>query len=142
MKLEYYQEDAAKYEEAAKSEYPHIDEKPLALATYLFEQDKKKLINFTEDDLHLSKTLPESRLARCLVPGNSKKNSEVAYFICRVCSDDTVYTLRVKYYLGKDIKQNEKTPINYLCESLYREWSISGSSYTIRSYDHYCRDIN
>lgn len=141
IKVEFYQEDAAKYEDVVKKEYPDINEKALALATYLFEQDKKKLTNFTDDDLHLSKIVPESGFARCVVPGNSRKNPETAYFICRACNKDTVYTLRVRYYLGKNIKQDEKNPMNYLCESLYRGWSISGATKPIRSYDFYCRDI-
>ncbi len=64
-----------------------------------------------------------------------------AKYCCVASNDTTTYMLQVVYptedYIGIGV---DFTQTGYLLDCLYRGWSLSGSTYAIRTYDQYLAD--
>lgn len=134
VSLKYYQEEASSYGYWFKND-------PLAIAGYLYEKDSKDMssilmngMEWVSPDLPYMSQLDENGCADYQLLGKNKKSGQM-FFICRTCIGNTVYSLIVRYYSDNEITSN----MNYLCESLYKGWSLGDSS-TIRSYEEYCEE--
>ncbi len=91
--------------------------------------------------VHESKGVADDGYSRMIIGGPLAGDPSQAKYCCVASNDTTTYMLQVVYptedYIGIGV---DFTQTGYLLDCLYRGWSLSGSTYAIRTYDQYLAD--
>ncbi len=91
--------------------------------------------------LHQSSGVADDGYSRLIIGGPLAGNTSRAAYYCIAFNDTTAYALKVSYVpvnhegIGLDYTQT-----GYLVDCIYRGWSVSGSTYMLRSYEQYLAD--
>ena len=91
--------------------------------------------------VHQSDGVADDGYSRLIIGGPLSGNPSRAAYYCIAFNDTTAYVLKTGYApvnhsgIGLDYTQT-----GYLMDCLYRGWSVSGSTYMLRSYEQYLVD--
>lgn len=91
--------------------------------------------------VHESKGVADDGYSRMMIGGPFARDPSLAAYYCVASNDTSIYMMQVVYPtadhngIGVDFTQT-----GYLVDCLYRGWSLSGSTYAIRTYDQYMAD--
>lgn len=92
---------------------------------------------------HKSSKVAESGYSRSVIAGPLVSDESVGKYIVSACTKTKVYTLTYTYVSDTADKNGfDYTPRGYVADCIYRGWSISGSTYEIRTYDQYMADVS
>lgn len=91
--------------------------------------------------VHESKGVADDGYSRMIIGGPLASDPSQATYCCVASNDTTTYMMQVVYptedHIGIGV---DFTQTGYLLDCLYRGWSLSGSTYAIRTYDQYLAD--
>lgn len=91
--------------------------------------------------LHKSSGVADDGYSRLIIGGPLAGNTSRAAYYCIAFNNTTAYALKASYVpvnhegIGLDYTQT-----GYLVDCIYRGWSVSGSTYMLRSYEQYMAD--
>lgn len=88
-----------------------------------------------------SKKVSESGYSRSIIGGQLVDDLSKAQYILHAVNATDTYVLTMTFpYGGTTGVTVEYSPCGYLLDCIYRGWSISGSTYKLRSYDQFMKD--
>lgn len=151
FKTGYYNSDTKSYEFQASDgqtsltimqQDAFIKNDPKTCANSLLEQYKPLfLVTDTSPYIHASKEVAESGYSRSVIGGAMSKNPALGKYIVTATNSQTTYTMILNYNaVDNNGAGIDYTPTGYLVDCIYRGWSISGSTYKLRTYKQYLND--
>ena len=89
--------------------------------------------------IYESKNISDTGYYRTIITGPDRKKEGLGHYYVYACTNEKTYTMSYDYYYIED-DEYERSLNGYLTDCLYRGWSISGSSYKLRSYELFKKD--
>ncbi|MCI8550338.1 MAG: zinc ribbon domain-containing protein [Lachnospiraceae bacterium] len=90
---------------------------------------------------HMGESADEEGYVHMIIGGPLERDPSRGIYCCIAASDTAVYKMEVFYdvedYDGIGV---DYTRTGYLVDCLYRGWSLSGSTYALRTFDQYMND--
>lgn len=119
-----------------------IKNDPVGCANWLLEQYRSYFLIAKETPyIFKSKKVAESGYSRSVIAGPLVENSNIGKYMVSACTNEKLYTLIYTYQSDAADKVGfDYTPKGYIVDCVYRGWSISGSTYELRTYKQYMAD--
>ncbi len=115
---------------------------PYTCSNEIYEALKGEFLEGAECPyVHESKGVADDGYSRTIIGGPFARDPSLAAYYCVASNDTSTYMMQVVYPtvdhngIGVDFTQT-----GYLVDCMYRGWSLSGSTYAIRTYEQYLAD--
>lgn len=152
FKTGYYDVEKKKYEFVAADgvtsltvteEEAPVQDDPMACANWLLNQYSQDfLVTSSCPYKFVSKKVSDSGYSRSVIAGPLVSNNHIGQYVVSACTNKKLYTLTLTYETNEaDGIGFDHTPKGYVVDCVYRGWSISGSTYQLRTYDQYMADV-